>query len=41
MLLATIRAVHAEQTPVSPEVGAKLADRAGYDQLTERELEVV
>ncbi len=40
-LLATIRAVHAGQTPVSPEVGVKLAGRVGYEQLSERELEVL
>ena len=41
VLLATIRAVHAGKTPVSSEVGAKLAVRAGYDQLSERETEVL
>lgn len=41
VLLATIRAVHAGQSPVSPEVGAKLAGRIGSEQLSERELEVL
>ena len=41
VLLATIRAVHAGQAPVSPEVGAKLADRVGYEQLSEREMGVL
>ena len=41
VLLETIRAVHAGQTPVSSEVGAKLAGRLGYEQLSDRELEVL
>ena len=41
VLLETIRAVHAGQTPVSSEVGAKLAGRLGYEELSERELEVL
>lgn len=41
VLLATIRAVHAGETLVSSGVGAKLAGRAGYEQLSERELAVL
>ena len=41
ILLETIRAVHAGQTPVSSEVGAKLAGRVGYEQLSDREMEVL
>ena len=41
VLLETIRAVHAGQTPVSSEVGAKLAGRLGYEPLSARELEVL
>lgn len=41
ILLETIRAVHAGQTPVSSEVGAKLASRVGYEPLSEREMEVL
>ena len=41
ILLETIRAVHAGQTPVSSEVGAKLAGRVSYEQLSDRELEVL
>ena len=37
VLLETIQAVHQGQTPVSPEVGAKLAGRIVYGQLSERE----
>ena len=37
VLLETIQAVHRGQTPVSPEVGAKLAGRIAYRQLSERE----
>ena len=37
VLLETIQAVHIGQTPVSPEVGAKLAGRIVYGQLSERE----
>lgn len=41
ILLETIRAVHAGQTPVSSEVGAKLASRVSYEPLSEREMEVL
>ncbi len=41
ILLETIRAVHAGQTPVSSEVGAKLAGRVGYEQLSDREMGVL
>jgi DNA-binding NarL/FixJ family response regulator len=41
VLLETIRAVHAGQTPVSAEVGAKLADRITYEPMSGRELEVL
>ncbi|WP_119321650.1 response regulator [Capsulimonas corticalis] len=41
VLVDTIRAVHAGQTPVSSEVGAKLASRIIYEQLSDRELEVL
>lgn len=41
VLLETIRAVHAGQTLVSTEVGAKLADRIGYEELSNREQEVL
>jgi two-component system NarL family response regulator len=41
VLLETILAVHAGKTPVSAEVGAKLASRVGYEQLSGRELEVL
>jgi two-component system NarL family response regulator len=41
VLLETIRAVHAGHTPVSSEVGAKLAGRVGYDPLSDRELDVL
>ena len=37
VLLETIQAVHWGQTPISPEVGAKLAGRIVYGQLSERE----
>ncbi len=37
VLLETVRAVHQGQTPVSPEVGAKLAGRIVYGRLSERE----
>ena len=37
VLLEIIRAVHQGQSPVSPEVGAKLAGRIVYGQLSERE----
>ncbi len=41
VLLETIRVVHAGQTPVSSEVGAKLAGRIGYEELSDRELQVL
>jgi two-component system NarL family response regulator len=41
VLLETIRAVHAGQTPISSEVGAKLAGRVGYEPLSDRELDVL
>ena len=37
VLLQTIQAVHKGQMPVSPEIGAKLAGRIVYGQLSERE----
>jgi len=40
-LLETIRAVHAGKKPVSSEVGAKLAGRIAYEQLSEREMDVL
>jgi two-component system NarL family response regulator len=40
-LLDTIRAVHAGQTRISPEVAAKLAARISIPELTARELEVL
>ena len=40
-LLATIRAVHAGQKRVSPEVAAELATHTAEDYLTERELEIL
>jgi two-component system NarL family response regulator len=40
-LLDTIRAVHAGQTCISPEVAAKLAARISIPELTARELEVL
>ena len=40
-LLETIRAVHAGQKRVPPEVAAELAMHTGEDQLTERELEIL
>ena len=40
-LLATIRAVHAGQKRLSPEVAAELAVHTAEDQLTERELDVL
>ncbi len=41
VLLETIRAVHAGQTPISPEVGARLAGRISSEHLSEREMEVL
>jgi|SRR5271165_6319962 len=40
-LLETIRAVHAGQKRIPPEVAAQLADYAGDDSLTAREIEVL
>ena len=40
-LLDTIRAVHAGQKRIPPEIAAELADHATDDQLTEREMDVV
>jgi DNA-binding NarL/FixJ family response regulator len=40
-LLETIRAVHAGQKRIPPEVAAQLAEHAGESGLTERELEVL
>src|SRR5690348_7334809 len=40
-LLETIRAVHAGQKRVPPEVAAELAGHTGEDQLTARELEIL
>jgi len=40
-LLETIRAVHAGQRRIPPEVAAELADHAGESGLTERETEVL
>jgi DNA-binding NarL/FixJ family response regulator len=40
-LLDTIRAVHAGQKRIPPEVAAQLADHAAEDNLTSRELDVL
>jgi len=40
-LLDTIRAVHAGQKRISPEVAAELADHAGEEELTAREIAVL
>jgi DNA-binding NarL/FixJ family response regulator len=40
-LLDTIRAVHAGQKRIPPEIAAQLADHATDDPLTEREIDVV
>jgi len=40
-LLETIRAVHAGKKRIPPEVAAELADHAGEDQLSPREIEVL
>lgn len=40
-LLDTIRAVHAGQKRIPPEIAAELADHATDDPLTEREIDVV
>jgi DNA-binding NarL/FixJ family response regulator len=40
-LLDTIRAVHAGQKRIPPEIAAELADHATDDELTEREIDVL
>ena len=40
-LLEVIRAVHAGKKRIAPEVAAELADHAGDDKLTSREIEVL
>jgi DNA-binding NarL/FixJ family response regulator len=40
-LLDTIRAVHAGQKRISPEIAAELADHAGEEELTAREIAVL
>jgi DNA-binding NarL/FixJ family response regulator len=40
-LLRTIRAVHAGQRQVQPEVAARLAEHVGDEELTSRELDVL
>jgi DNA-binding NarL/FixJ family response regulator len=40
-LLETIRAVHAGQKRVPPELAAELAERSGDDELTPREIDVL
>jgi DNA-binding NarL/FixJ family response regulator len=40
-LLDTIRAVHAGQKRIPPEIAAQLADHAADDALTQREIEVL
>jgi DNA-binding NarL/FixJ family response regulator len=40
-LLDTIRAVHAGQKRIPPEVAAELADHAGEDELSSREIDVL
>jgi two-component system NarL family response regulator len=40
-LLETVRRVHAGKKLITPQVGEKLAERAGFTALTERELEVL
>jgi len=40
-ILEALRAVHAGQRRITREVGARLAERAGFPELTERELEVL
>ena len=40
-LLETIRAVHAGQKRISAEVAAELAEHAGEERLSERELQVL
>jgi DNA-binding NarL/FixJ family response regulator len=40
-LLDTIRAVHAGQKRIPPEIAAELADHAGDEYLTEREIDIL
>ena len=40
-LLETIRAVHAGQKRIPPEVAAELAEHTGEDDLSSREIEVL
>ncbi len=40
-LLTAIRAVHAGQRQVQPEVAARLAEHVGHEEITSRELEVL
>ena len=40
-IFETVRVVHAGRRRISLEVGTKLAERAGFPELTERELEVL
>jgi two-component system NarL family response regulator len=40
-LIETIRAVHAGERPISPAIGARLADRMTHPDLTTREVEVL
>jgi DNA-binding NarL/FixJ family response regulator len=40
-LLAVVRAVHCGERPISPMVAARLAEHAGEDSLTARELDVL
>src|SRR6201993_125044 len=40
-LLETIRAVHAGQKRIPPEIAAELAEHAAYDELTSREIDVL
>jgi DNA-binding NarL/FixJ family response regulator len=40
-LLATLRAVHAGQKRIPPEIAAQLAEHTGEDELTEREIGVL
>jgi len=40
-ILAAVRAVHAGQKRITEKVGAKLAERAGFPELTEREADVL
>src|ERR1700745_3387683 len=40
-LLETIRAVHAGQKRIPPDIAAELADHATDDEITEREIDVL